>query len=58
MTLYCNKLFALKLINKITYDKVTLDNIRDEGYFGNYKGFLYLYIIKELPTDKQCAIII
>lgn len=56
--LYCNKLFALELINKIVYNKVTLDNIRDEGYFGKYKGFLYLYIIKELPTDRPCAVII
>lgn len=58
MNLYCNKLFALELINKIVYNKVTLDNIRDEGYFGKYKGFLYLYIIKGLPTDKPCAVII
>lgn len=57
MNLYCNKLFALELINKITYDKVTLDNIRDEGYFGKYKGFLYLYITKELPTNKPYAVI-
>ena len=58
MTLYCNKLFALKLINTICYDKITIEKVRDEGYFGRYKGFLNLYITKELPDNKPYAIII
>ena len=57
MNLYCNKLFALELINKICYTKCTLEQIRDEGYFGKYKGFLYLYITKGFPNDKPYAVI-
>ena len=58
MSLYCNKLFALELVNKVSHSKWTLEDIRDEGYFGKYEGFLFLYITKGLPDNKPCAIII
>lgn len=57
MNLYCNKLFALQLINLISYDKIKFEQIRNEGYFGRYKGCLNLYISKNLPTNKPYAII-
>ena len=55
--IYCNKLFAHELMNKISYNNIDIEQVRDEGYIGKYKGTI-VYITKTFPHDKPYAVIV
>ena len=44
-------------MNKLSYDKINIEQVRDEGYIGKYKGTI-VYVTETFPCDKPYAVIV